>query len=208
MRALHYVLLALLVACSHEAPAAKTTVPSPVVGKPAPAFTLKDLDGKEVSLAAYAGKTVVLEWFNPSCPFVNAAHTMGSLKDEARKETAAGVVWLAINSNAPGKEGYELDANRAAVKSFGLEHPVLRDEDGKVGHAYGATNTPNLFVIDAKGTVVYAGAIDNSPDGEGGKPSGGKLVNYVEAALADLAAGRPVQTPVTKPYGCGVKYGS
>jgi peroxiredoxin len=201
------------VAAPAEAPAA-ALAPAPaaptsaVVGKPAPAFTLKDLDGKEVSLASYAGKTVVLEWFNPSCPFVKASHSAGSLKEEAKKQIASGVVWLAINSGAPGKQGYEVDANREALETFGLVHPVLRDEDGKIGRAYGATNTPNLFVIDKTGTVVYAGAIDNSPDGEGQSPAGGKLVNYVDAALADLAAGRPVQTPVTKPYGCGVKYGS
>jgi len=186
---------------------ARPAVESPVVDKPAPAFTLKDLDGKEVSLASFAGKTVVLEWFNPGCPYVKAAHTVGSLKENAKKHTASGVVWLAINSGAPGKQGHDPEANREALKTFGLTHPVLRDEDGKVGRAYGATNTPNMFVIDKQGTVVYAGAIDNSPDGEGQKAAGG-LVNYVDAALADLAAGRAVQTPVTKPYGCSVKYGS
>jgi hypothetical protein len=85
---------------------------------------------------------------------------------------------------------------------------VLRDETGAVGHAYGATNTPNMFVIDRTGAVVYAGAVDNSPDGEGASPSGGTLVNYVDAALADLAAGRAVGTPLTRPYGCSVKYGT
>ncbi len=189
------------------APPAARPPESPVVGKPAPAFTLKDLDGKEVALASFVGKTVVLEWFNPGCPFVKAAHTGGSLKEDARKQMAQGVVWLAINSGAPGKQGYEVEANREALKAFNLEHPVLRDEDGKVGHAYGATNTPNLFVIDKSGTVVYAGAIDNSPDAEGQAAAGG-LINYVDAALADVAAGRPVATPVTRPYGCSVKYGS
>ena len=91
---------------------------------------------------------------------------------------------------------------------MGLTHPILRDETGVVGHAYGATNTPHLFVIDRGGTLVYAGAIDNSPDAEGESPQDGPLVNYVDAALADVAAGRPVRTPRTKAYGCGVKYGS
>ena len=89
-----------------------------------------------------------------------------------------------------------------------MTHPVLKDESGTVGKSYGATNTPNMFVIDKTGKVVYAGAIDNSPDGEGKSPQGGKLVNYVDAALDDLAAGRKVQTAVTRPYGCSVKYGS
>lgn len=178
------------------------------LGASAPDFTLKDLDGKDVKLSAFKGKTVVLEWFNPECPFVKASHTKGSLKDLAKRATKQGVVWLAINSGAPGKQGHGVETNRAGVKAFGLEHSVLLDESGAVGHAYGATNTPHLFVIDAKGVLVYRGAIDNSPDGEGESPKGGKLVNYVEAALDDLAAGRAVKTPDTKAYGCSVKYGS
>jgi len=181
---------------------------SPVIGKAAPDFALKDLDGKEVKLAAYKGKTVVLEWFNPGCPFVQRSHSVGSLVDTAKRRTKDGVVWLAINSGAPGKQGAELAMNVEAVKKWAMPNPVLRDELGKVGKAYGATNTPNMFVIDKSGTVVYAGAIDNSPDGEGKSAEGGKLVNYVDAALDDLAAGRKVQTAVTKPYGCSVKYGS
>jgi peroxiredoxin len=178
------------------------------IGKPAPDFTLDDLDGHAVHLADKRGSLVVLEWFNPSCPFVNKAHTKGSLKDAAARHVPAGVVWLGIDSSAPGKQGYEPDTIRAAVTRFGLTHPILRDETGAVGRAYGATNTPHMFVIDKTGTLVYAGAIDNSPDAEGESPSGGSLVNYVDAALDDLAAGRPVRTPRTKAYGCGVKYGS
>jgi peroxiredoxin len=189
------------------APTAEKAETSSVVGKPAPDFALKDLAGKEVKLASFKGKTIVLEWFNPGCPFVKASHSVGSLVDTAKRHTKDGVVWLAINSGAPGKQGNALDANTEAVKTWGLTHPVLRDEAGTVGKAYGATNTPNMFVIDKTGKVVYAGAIDNSPDGEG-KAADGKLINYVDAALADLAAGRAVKTAVTKPYGCSVKYGS
>lgn len=190
------------------APAAAMANAADLVGKPAPAFTLEDLDGNDVSLASFAGKTVVLEWFNPECPFVKKAHGKGSLVDAAKRHTAAGVVWLAINSGAPGKQGHDPAVNAEAVKAWGLAHPVLRDESGAVGRSYGATNTPHMFVIDGKGVVVYAGAIDNSPDGEGGSPEGGTLVNHVDAALADLAAGRAVATPSTKAYGCGVKYGA
>lgn len=182
--------------------------PVAIVGQAAPDFTLKDLDGKDVALASFKGKTVVLEWFNPACPFVKKSHSKGSLVDTAKKVTANGVVWLAINSGAPGKQGYEVADNVAAVKELGIGHPVLRDETGAVGKAYGATNTPHMFVIDPKGTVVYAGAIDNSPDAEKGAPEGGTLINYVEAALADVAAGKPVATPTHKAYGCSVKYGS
>ena len=177
------------------------------VGKPAPEFALKDLDGKEVRLSSFKGKTVVLEWFNPGCPFVKAAHTKGSLKESAKRNTKNGVVWLAINSGAPGKQGAGADANREGAKSFGMDHPILLDEGGTVGKTYGATNTPHMMVIDPKGTLVYRGAIDNSPDGEGESAPGGKLVSYVDAALADLGAGKPVTTTETKAYGCSVKYG-
>jgi peroxiredoxin len=181
---------------------------SAVVGKPATDFSLKDLQGNEVKLASFKGKVVVLEWFNPGCPFVKRSHTVGSLVDTARRHAKDGVVWLAINSGAAGKEGNAVTMNTETAKAWSMAYPILRDESGTVGKAYGATNTPNMFVIDKTGTVVYGGAIDNSPDGEGQSPQGGKLVNYVDAALADVAAGRPVQTAVTKPYGCSVKYGS
>jgi peroxiredoxin len=176
------------------------------VGRPAPDFALKDLDGNDVRLSSFKGKRVVLEWFNPGCPFVKAAHTKGSLRDAARRHTKAGVVWLAVNSGAPGKQGAGVEVNRAGVRTFGMEHPVLVDESGVVGRAYGATNTPHMMVVDEKGTLVYRGAIDNSPDGEGESAPDGKLVGYVDAALADLAAGRPVAVAETKAYGCGVKY--
>lgn len=188
-------------------PAAKGTI-NAIVGSPAPDFTLPDLDGKPVSLAAFKGKTVVLEWFNPGCPFVKKSHTVGSLVGTADRHVAAGVVWLAINSSAPGKQGHDPKLNADAAKTWKLAHPILRDEAGTVGKAYGATNTPHMFVIDPSGTVVYGGAIDNSPDGEKQSPVGGTLVNYVDAALAALAAGQPVPAHDTKAYGCGVKYGS
>ncbi len=179
-----------------------------VVGKPAPDFTLKDLAGKEVKLSSFKGKTVVLEWFNPGCPFVKKSHTVGSLVGTAKKHAKSGVVWLAINSNAPGKQGSDPKDNASAAKTWTMEHPLLLDPTGATGKAYGATNTPHMFVIDKKGTLVYAGAIDNSPDGEGQSAPDGKLVNYVDAALADVAAKRAVRTAKTKAYGCSVKYGS
>lgn len=176
------------------------------VGKPAPDFTLPDLDGKQVKLSAFKGKTVVLEWFNPGCPFVKKSHSVGSLVETAKKATKGGVVWLAINSGGAGKQGAAVEDNKEAVKTWSLTHPVLRDETGKTGKAYGATNTPHMFVIDPKGTLVYAGAIDNSPDAEGKSAPDGKLVNYVEAAIADVAAKRAVKVATSKAYGCSVKY--
>jgi peroxiredoxin len=189
-------------------PASPAVTVTAEVGKPAPDFTLNDLEGRPVHLADRRGSIVVLEWFNPQCPFVNKAHTKGSLKDAASRHASAGVVWLGVDSAAPGKQGYELEAIRAGASRFALTHPILRDESGSVGRSYGATNTPHMFVIDKTGTLVYAGAIDNSPDGEGESPQGGALINYVDAALDDLAAGRAVRVPRTKAYGCGVKYGS
>ena len=183
-------------------------VASAKLGAPAPDFSLPDLDGKQVTLSSFRGKTVVLEWFNPGCPFVKASHTKGSLADTAARHGKAGVVWLAINSGAPGKQGHGVEANREGQQRFKLEHPILLDETGRIGHAYAAAHTPHLYVIDKEGVLVYRGAIDNSPDAEGESPTGGKLVNYVDAALADLAAGRPVATPETEAYGCSVKYGS
>ena len=178
------------------------------IGQPAPDFALKDYDGKEVRLSALRGKTVVLEWFNPDCPFVKAAHGKGSLKTLAKKHADKGVVWLGVNSSGPGKQGNAPERVAAGKKAFALEHPILVDESGQVGKQYGATNTPHMYVIDPQGVLVYRGAIDNSPDGEGESPTGGKLVNYVDAALEDLAAGRAVTTKETRAYGCGVKYGS
>jgi cytochrome oxidase Cu insertion factor (SCO1/SenC/PrrC family) len=187
-------------------PAAAPTVAE--VGQLAPDFRLKDLDGKEIQLASLRGKIVVLEWFNPQCPYVQRSHTKGSLVGTAKRHVDAGVAWLAINSGAPGKQGHDPAANAEALKAWGLPHSVLRDEEGTVGKTYGATNTPNMFVIDKDGKLVYRGAIDNSPDAEGGAPEGGSLINYVDKAIEAVRAGQPVAVPTTKPYGCGVKYAS
>ena len=176
------------------------------IGKPAPDFILPELDGEPVQLSKFKGKTIVLEWFNPGCPFVNLAHTKGPLKDTAKRHTGAGVVWLAVNSGAEGKQGHDPKDNRKAKARFGLEHPILLDPTGEVGHAYGAERTPHVFVIDESFELVYAGAADNSPDAEGESPKDGTLVNYVDAALEDATADRPVRTPRTEAYGCTVKY--
>lgn len=188
------------------APAPQAPGATAEVGKPAPDFELKDLDGKAVKLSSLKGKVVVLEWWNPGCPFVKAAHTKGSLKTAAKDATAKGAVWLAINSAGEGKQGFGVEANREGAKTFGVSNPILLDTNGDVGHLYGATNTPHLFVIDEAGVLVYRGAVDNSPDGEGESPTGGKLVSYVDATLADLAAKRPVAVTTTRAYGCSVKY--
>lgn len=176
------------------------------VGRAAPEFALADLDGKLHRLSDHRGKIVVLEWFNPGCPYVANSHTRGSLVGTAARLARNGVVWLAVNSGAPGKQGHGVEVNRDAARRWSMSYPILLDDSGAVGKAYGATNTPHMFVIARDGKLVYKGAIDNSPDGERESPQGGTLVEYVSAALEDLAAGRSVRTAETKAYGCTVKY--
>src|SRR5690606_14920122 len=174
---------------------------SAAIGKPAPDFTLPDLDGNTVQLSSFRGKTVVLEWFNPGCPFVQASHTKGSLKGTGDRYTKEGVVWLAINSGAAGKQGSGRENSLAGKQRFGFSYPVLLDESGTVGKLYGAERTPHMYVIDPNGVLVYRGAIDNSPDGEGESPTSGTLVRYVEEALAAVKEKRAVATAETKAYG-------
>jgi hypothetical protein len=156
---------------------------------------------------------VVLEWFNPDCPFIKHAHTKGPLKDLAKRTANDKLVWLAINSNAKDKQGYGVERNRQAKAEYGIPHPILLDESGKVGHAYGAIKTPHVFVIDPKGVLVYRGGVDNAPIGSVDAerphlPGNAKdtLENYLEYALADLAAKKPLRLADTPPYGCTVKY--
>jgi peroxiredoxin len=170
-------------------------------GKNAPDFTLKSFDGKSVSLSDYRGKIVVLEWFNFECPFVqyhyNKATTMIDL---ANKYNDKNVVWLSMNSTSHTTA----EANIEFAKKHKLPYPILDDRSGQVGHAYGAETTPHIFVIDRKGSIVYEGAIDNAPNGK--TQAGEKLINYVDQALTELLAGKPVSIAKTKPYGCTVKY--
>ncbi len=176
------------------------------LGKPAPNFKLKDLDGNTVELSQLKGKIVVLEWFNPECPFVKANHSKGSLKGMAARFTDKGIVWLAINSGAPGKQGHGAEANKKGKESFGMNYPILLDESGEIGKMYGARTTPHMYIVDAQGVLVYRGAIDNT---KGGEPEpNDKIVNYVESALGELSAGKAISTAETESYGCSVKYAS
>lgn len=182
----------------------KKTESAAKVGSIAPAFTLTDTEGKAVNLSDFTGKVVVITWFNPGCPFVkkhfeNGANTFNDLN---KKYSEQGVVFVAINSGAAGKEGAGKDANVSARKDWKIEFPILLDEDGKVGKLYGATRTPEMFIINKDGTLAYHGAIDDEPGKNVGK------TNYVAKALDEILAGKPVTTTQTKPYGCTVKYGS
>jgi alkyl hydroperoxide reductase subunit AhpC len=180
----------------------------PVVGKPAPDFAVTDASGKTQSLSAYKGKTVVLEWNNPECPFVRkhyGAHNMQQQQADAAKD---GVVWLTVNSGAEGKQGH-LDAAAATAyvaKVGGKESAYLIDADGKVGHAYDAKTTPHMFVIDGDGVLRYMGGIDSIASTDVDDIP--KATQYVKQALGELAAGKPVSVSTSEPYGCSVKYGS
>ena len=173
---------------------------STATGGSAPAFTLMDQSGKPVSLSDFSGKLVVLEWFNDGCPFVKAHYKDGDMNATAKKYEADGVTWLAINSTHTAT----VATNMAAASQWSIDRPVLSDASGKVGHAYGATNTPEIFVIGKDGKIDYSGAIDNDPQGD---KSASEKVNYAGKALDELLAGKPVSEPMTKPYGCNVKYG-
>jgi peroxiredoxin len=174
------------------------------VGGKAPDFTLASIDGKAVSLHDSAGKTVVLEWFNPDCPFVRFAHgDKGPLASQPKRVESTGVVWLAINSSAPGLQGSGKERNIKAAKEYGMSYPILVDENGKVGKQYGARTTPHMYVIDKTGILRYSGAIDNAPLG---KTEGGTPVNYVDQALKGVDSGK-VEQAKTEAYGCSVKYG-
>jgi peroxiredoxin len=176
------------------------------VGQPAPAFTLTDSKGTAHSLADFAGKTVVLEWFNHECPFVKKHYGAGNMQRQQTAATADGVVWLVVNSSAPGKQGNVDGAKADAILAEWKATPTafLLDHDGKVGQAYGAKTTPHLFVIDGGGVLRYNGAIDSVPSADASDIPGS--TQFVEAALADLAANRPVARATTQPYGCSVKY--
>jgi peroxiredoxin len=166
----------------------------------APLFTLTNQDGKEVKLADYKGKIVVLEWFNYDCPFVKAhyqAETFTKLADKYAKQK---VVWFAVNST----HYTTAKANQDFVAQHKLPYAILLDADGKTGKAYSAKTTPHVYVIDAKGRIVYHGAVDNAPLGK--IPENQTYTNYVEKAVDELLAEKPVSTPWVKPYGCSVKY--
>ncbi|HEX3355895.1 MAG TPA: redoxin domain-containing protein [Tepidisphaeraceae bacterium] len=171
---------------------------SAAVGKSAPAFQLQDQGGKTINLADQSGKVVVLEWWNNECPIDARHYTSGEMNKLASKWTDKGVVWLAINSTHDKTNA----DNKKAGDAWHMERPILNDASGDIGHEYGATNTPHMFVIDSSGKVVYMGAIDNNPDGD--KTSG--VVNYVDQALTQLASGTSVSQPQTRAYGCSVKY--
>ncbi len=181
---------------------------APAVGSAAPDFSLPDANGKTHSLSEYKGKYVVLEWFNPECPFVKKHYGGGNMQKLQDEYTGKGVVWLTINSNAPGTEGNITPEQAQKITASWKTHQtaLLLDPEGKAGRAYGAKNTPHMVIINPEGKIAYEGAIDSkATPNPADIPSS---TNYVKAALDESLAGKPVTTPQTKPYGCSVKYKS
>lgn len=180
----------------------------PSVGSAAPDFSLTDAKGQTHSLSQYKGKYVVLEWFNPECPFVKKHYGSDNMQKLQKEYTSKGVVWLTIDSNAPGSQGNLTPEEAEKITSSWKSHQtaLLLDPEGKAGRAYGAKNTPDMVIINPEGKIAYEGAIDSKAT-----PNPADIptsTNYVKAALDESLAGKPVTTPQTKPYGCSVKYKS
>ncbi len=171
------------------------------VGEPAPAFELKDLQGNPHSLAKYKGRTVVLEWFNLGCPFVQKHYGSGNMQGLQGKYVGKGVVWLGIRTGDVDAEALAAMQKKLAVRSSAW----LLDASGEVARAFGARATPHVFVVGPGGRVVYSGAVDDKPTPDPATVAGAR--NYVAEALDAILAGRKIPVPVTRPYGCGVKYG-
>jgi peroxiredoxin len=177
-----------------------------VVGQPAPAFSAVDANGKPVSLADYRGKHVVLEWVNPGCPFVQKHYNSGNMPSTQKAATSKGVTWLSVASTAKDASHYRAPSELASWvrDKGGAPTATLMDADGKIGRAYGARVTPHMYVIDPQGKLIYAGAIDSKPTAN---PDDIKTAaNYVNQAIGEALAGKPVSQPTTRAYGCSIKY--
>ena len=176
------------------------------VGTVAPNFSVTDTAGKTVSLAEFKGKTVVLEWVNPGCPYVRKHYDSANMQATQKAAAAQGVVWLAINSTNPGHGDYLKPAEMGAWMKTQAAAPTatLMDSDGRIGRAYGARTTPHMYIVNAQGQLAYIGAIDSKPSAN---PADVKsATNHVNVALAEVLAGKPVSQATTRAYGCSVKY--
>lgn len=174
------------------------------IGKPVPEFTLKGIDGKTYSIADFKGKVVVLEWTNPNCPYVQRVYKSGIMTG-VQKKYAEKVVWLTVNSTNPDHQDFETpeDLSKTYKEWNATFASMLLDPDGKVGKMFDAKTTPHMYIIDKEGKLVYAGAIDDDPRG-----NKSEKVNYVDVALTNVLAGKPVGTATTRSYGCTIKYAS
>ena len=178
------------------------------VGQPAPAFSLQDTSGKARTLAEFKGKTVVLEWVNPGCPFVKKHYDSSNMPGLQKEFTGRQVVWLAINSTEKAASDYlEPPALAAWIQGkAGTPTATLMDEEGTVGKAYGARNTPHMYIVDPQGTLVYAGGIDSIPSARASDIK--TATNYVRQGLNETLGGKPISKATSQPYGCTIKYKS
>jgi peroxiredoxin len=178
----------------------------PRVGAPAPEFTATDSQGKMDALDQFRGKYVVLEWHNQGCPYTKKHYVSGNMQALQKEWTAKGVAWFTVISSAPGQQGYVTpdQENAYVAKVHAAPTAVLMDTQGKLGHLYNAKTTPQMFVIDPKGKLIYEGAIDDRPTPDPDDVKGAN--NYVSDALTEAMAGKPVATSYTRSYGCSVKY--
>lgn len=179
---------------------------APKVGDFAPLFSLPGADGKTHALADYQGKFIVLEWFNPGCPFVQKHYKSGNMQQLQKEFRGKDVVWLTIDSSAPGAQGH-LTAEEAKEQMSEWKMgstALLLDSDGKVGHKYHATNTPHMYIVNLEGELIYEGAIDSNASANPADIKG--ATNYVKAALEEAMAGKPISKAQTKAYGCSIKY--
>lgn len=177
---------------------------APQLGQPAPDFTLSDQSGKPVKLSDAKGKLVVLEWFNEGCPFVKKHYGSKNMQGLQKRYAQKGVIWYSIISSKEGKQGHLTPAEATDRLKGMASKAILLDAKGDVGRLYSAKTTPHMFVIDKKGALIYAGAIDDTPSADPADIKGSK--NFVAAALDEALAGKPVSTPSAPPYGCSVKY--
>ena len=176
------------------------------IGSPAPGFTAVDVDSKQQKLSDFKGKYVVLEWHNQGCPAAQNDYESGNMQRLQKEWTARGVIWLTVISSAPGTQGFVTPAQEKEYLKQMNAAPtvVLLDPAGTVGRLYDVKTTPQIFVINPGGTLIYQGAIDDKPNSD--KPDIAKAKNYVSAALTEALAGKPVTEAATSPYGCSVKY--
>jgi peroxiredoxin len=176
-------------------------------GDAAPDFKGTDSNGKSQTLSQYKGKWVVLEWANEGCPYEQKHYNSGNMERLQKQWTSKGVVWLSVLSSAPGQQGYVTPAEENAylARMHAAPTAAILDGSGTIGRLYGAKTTPHLFVIDPTGKLVYEGAIDDAPSTDPSSLAGAR--NYVSEALTEGMAGKPISTPITRSYGCSVKYG-
>ena len=177
-----------------------------VIGQPAPAFSAVDANGKAVSLADFKGKHVVLEWVNPGCPYVQKHYNSGNMPATQKAAIDKGVTWLAVSSTAKDAGDYRPPKDLVGwiQGKGGAPSATLMDDSGKIGRAYGARTTPHMYLIDPRGLLLYAGAIDSKPTSNPADIA--SATNHVNQALGEALAGKQVSTPTTRAYGCSIKY--